>query len=286
MQGGLYDPVPPSSIPLLSRRMRAFSGMPRDFQAGRQATKLWTEACQPEFESAPSCGEAKRTPIRLAALRGSRISETRETTKGSAELKFRIQSSPAEKSDANSLFGAYHRFRSVGRFWASASLRKTARTRRVQVMAPMVTLRTVWATTSDLRAGHRRTDTETVVHAVLDNYATHKHPKVLAWLSRHPRWVFHFTPTSASWLNAVENFFSKMTRQRIRRGVFHSIVDLQSAINAYLAKGAVPRGKGIVRPHGSACRHAPARYASRTSRALPFASSAQGVPVISSVQRR
>jgi hypothetical protein len=53
----------------------------------------------------------------------------------------------------------------------------------------------------------------------LDNYATHKHPKVLAWLARHPRWTFHFT-TSASWRNAVENFFSKMTRQRIRRGVF------------------------------------------------------------------
>jgi hypothetical protein len=57
--------------------------------------------------------------------------------------------------------------------------------------------------------------------------ATHKHPKVLAWLSRHPRWTFHFTPTSASWLNAVENFFSKMARQRIRRGVFRSIADLQ-----------------------------------------------------------
>jgi hypothetical protein len=66
------------------------------------------------------------------------------------------------------------------------------------------------------------------------NYATHKHPKVLAWLSRHPRWIFHFTATSASWLNAVENFFSKMTQQRILRGVFRSIVDLQSAINAYL----------------------------------------------------
>jgi DDE superfamily endonuclease len=55
-------------------------------------------------------------------------------------------------------------------------------------------------------------------------------------LSRHPRWTFHFTPTSASWLNAVENFFSKMTRQRIRRGVFRSIADLQAAINAYLAE--------------------------------------------------
>jgi transposase len=59
---------------------------------------------------------------------------------------------------------------------------------------------------------------------------------VLAWLSRHLRWTFHFTPTSASWLNAVENFFSKMTRQRIRRGVFRSIADLQAAINAYLAQ--------------------------------------------------
>jgi transposase len=75
-----------------------------------------------------------------------------------------------------------------------------------------------------------------LIHAVLDDNATHKHPKVLAWLSRHPRWIFHFTPTSASWLNAVENFFSKMTRQRIRRGVFRSIVDLQSAINAYLTE--------------------------------------------------
>jgi hypothetical protein len=53
---------------------------------------------------------------------------------------------------------------------------------------------------------------------------------VLAWLTRHPRWTFHFTPTSASWFNVVENFFSKMTRQRIRRGVFHSIADLQAMV--------------------------------------------------------
>jgi hypothetical protein len=61
-------------------------------------------------------------------------------------------------------------------------------------------------------------------------------PECLAWLARHPRWTFHFTPTSASWLNAVENFFSKMTRQRIRRGLFRSIADLQAGINAYLAE--------------------------------------------------
>jgi transposase len=87
-----------------------------------------------------------------------------------------------------------------------------------------------------LNAVEREVPAGKLIHAVLDNYATHKHPKVLGWLSRHPRWIFHFTPTSASWLNAVENFFSKMTRQRIRRGVFHSIADLQSAINAYLAE--------------------------------------------------
>jgi transposase len=75
-----------------------------------------------------------------------------------------------------------------------------------------------------------------VIHAILDNYAAHKHPKVLAWLARHPRWIFHFTPTSGSWLNAVETFFSALTRRRIRRGSFRSIVDLQAAINRYIAE--------------------------------------------------
>jgi transposase len=75
-----------------------------------------------------------------------------------------------------------------------------------------------------------------LVHAILDNYGTHKHPKVLAWLGRHPRWTFHFTPTSSSWLNAVETFFAKLTSRRLRRGTFHSLVALQEAINRYLAE--------------------------------------------------
>src|SRR5580692_11768391 len=87
-----------------------------------------------------------------------------------------------------------------------------------------------------LNTVERQVSAGKLIHVVLDNYATHKHPKSLAWLARHPRWTFHFTPTSASWLNAVENFFSKMTRQRIRRGVFRSIADLQAAINGYLAE--------------------------------------------------
>ena len=80
------------------------------------------------------------------------------------------------------------------------------------------------------------------VHVILDNYATHKHPKVRAWLARHPRWTFHFTPTSASWLNAVEGFFSALTRRRLKRGVFVGVVDLQAAINRYVREhNADPR---------------------------------------------
>ena len=73
-----------------------------------------------------------------------------------------------------------------------------------------------------------------LVHAILDNYGTHKHPKVRAWLARHPRWTFHFTPTSCSWPNAVEGFFATLTRRRLRRGSFSALVDLQAAINRYL----------------------------------------------------
>src|ERR1022692_3844320 len=75
-----------------------------------------------------------------------------------------------------------------------------------------------------------------LIHVILDNYAAHKHPKGRAWLGRHPRFVFHFTPTSASWLNAVEGFFAKLTKRRLKRGVFRSIVDLQAAINRFLAE--------------------------------------------------
>ncbi len=72
------------------------------------------------------------------------------------------------------------------------------------------------------------------IHAIADNYATHKHPKVKQWLADHPRWVFHFTPTSASWINAVEGFFSVLTRRRLKRGVFKSVADLQDAITRYI----------------------------------------------------
>ena len=85
-----------------------------------------------------------------------------------------------------------------------------------------------------LNAVEREIPAGKTVHAILDNYAAHKHPAVRQWLARHPRWTFHFTPTSASWLNAVEGFFATLTKRRLKRGVFRSVVDLQAAINRFL----------------------------------------------------
>ncbi|MGZ8899007.1 MAG: IS630 family transposase [Limisphaerales bacterium] len=73
------------------------------------------------------------------------------------------------------------------------------------------------------------------IHLVLDNYATHKTPKVAAWFQKRPRYHLHFTPTSGSWLNQVERWFSKITEQRIRRGVFRHVDELISAIDDYIA---------------------------------------------------
>ena len=85
-----------------------------------------------------------------------------------------------------------------------------------------------------LNAVERAVPAGRIVHAILDDYATHKHPKVQVWLADHPRWVFHYTPTSASWLNAVEGFFSTLTRKRLKRGVFTSVPQLEDAIHRFI----------------------------------------------------
>ena len=72
------------------------------------------------------------------------------------------------------------------------------------------------------------------VHMIVDNYATHKHPKVERWLSRHPRFHMHFTPTGSSWLNMVERFFRDLTENRLRRGAFRSVQELIAAIGEYI----------------------------------------------------
>ncbi len=87
-----------------------------------------------------------------------------------------------------------------------------------------------------LNALEREIPAGKVVHAILDNYAAHKTPEVRRWLARHPRWTFHFTPTSSSWLNAVEGFFAKLSRRRLKRGVFRSVFDLHAAINRFVAE--------------------------------------------------
>ena len=73
------------------------------------------------------------------------------------------------------------------------------------------------------------------IHCIADNYGTHKHPKVQAWLTKHPRFHLHFIPTSSSWLNLVERWFGEITRKRIRRGVFGSVEELEKAIYEYIA---------------------------------------------------
>jgi transposase len=73
------------------------------------------------------------------------------------------------------------------------------------------------------------------LHVVMDNYGTHKHPRVQNWLQRHPRFIPHFIPTSSSWLNLVERWFGELTGKRIRRGVFVSVEDLKQAIEEFLA---------------------------------------------------
>ena len=72
------------------------------------------------------------------------------------------------------------------------------------------------------------------LHLVMDNYGTHKHPRVQAWLGRHPRFIPHFVPTSSSWLNLVERWFGELTSKRVRRGAFFSVEDLQKAILEFL----------------------------------------------------
>ena len=88
----------------------------------------------------------------------------------------------------------------------------------------------------------RETPKDLDIHLIQDNYATHKHPKVKAWLERHPRFKPHFTPTSSSWMNLVERFFADLTEDISRTGSFGSVVELVRDIKAYLVeRNAKPR---------------------------------------------
>jgi transposase len=79
-----------------------------------------------------------------------------------------------------------------------------------------------------------RTPKDKALHLIMDNYSAHKTPEVNSWLAKHPRFHVHFTPTSSSWLNQVERFFRDLTGKCIRRGVFHSVAELQQAMRVYI----------------------------------------------------
>ena len=85
-----------------------------------------------------------------------------------------------------------------------------------------------------LKTIDKQTPAHLDLHLIVDNYATHKTEAVKRWLKHHKRFHLHFTPTSASWLNMVERFFAEITRKRIRRGIFTSVAELESAIMEYL----------------------------------------------------
>jgi len=87
-----------------------------------------------------------------------------------------------------------------------------------------------------LRSIDEQTPAHLDLHLIVDNYATHKHPKVQAWLKRHPRFHMHFTPTSASWLNLIERFFRDLTDREIRRGAFQNVAALIEVITGYIGQ--------------------------------------------------
>ena len=101
------------------------------------------------------------------------------------------------------------------------------------------------------------------VHAICDNYQTHKTKEVQAWLAKHPRFKMHFTPTSSSWINLVERLFAEITRQQIRRGVFKSVAELEAAIETWLTeRNAKPKPfKWTAKAHTILEKNARARQA-------------------------
>jgi len=134
---------------------------------------------------------------------------------------------PMKKGRAGTMTHDYKRHGTTTLFAALDVLEGTVIGRNMQRHRHQEFIRFLNTIEAELPAGK-------LVHVILDNYAVHKHPKVRRWLDRHQRFTFHFVPTSCSWLNAVEGFFAKLTRRRLKRGVFRSVVDLQAAINRFV----------------------------------------------------
>ena len=100
--------------------------------------------------------------------------------------------------------------------------------------ASVALLRDMASRDPGLRLIERKTPKHLQLHLIVDNYATHKHSDVQQWLAKHPRFVMHFTPTGASWLNMVERFFRDISENRIKRDSFTSVAELEQAIAQYI----------------------------------------------------
>ena len=96
-----------------------------------------------------------------------------------------------------------------------------------------------------------------LIHAIVDNHATYKHPKVRQRLDRRQRFTIHFAPTSCSWLNAVEGFLAKLSKRRLKRGVFRSVADLQVSINRFVEDANMARLDQIRATYDSSGRFHP-----------------------------
>jgi transposase len=135
---------------------------------------------------------------------------------------------PLKKGRAATMTHDYKRHGTTTLFAAMSTLDGSVISRCAQRHRP-----TEWL--DFLRQIDRETPKQKQLHLVCDNYATHKHPTVQAWLEKPPRFHMHFTPTSASWLNMVERFFRSLSTDRLERGVFKSVPELTAAIEEYLA---------------------------------------------------
>jgi transposase len=101
-----------------------------------------------------------------------------------------------------------------------------------------------------LKVIERETPAGLAIHLIIDNYATHKHPAVKAWLAQHPRFHLHFTPTSSSWLNLVERFFRDLTEDVVREGSFGSVAELVTAMETYLSERNLAPKRYVWRQQG------------------------------------
>jgi transposase len=146
---------------------------------------------------------------------------------------------PMKKGRAGTMTNAYKRNGTTTLFAALNVLEGTVTGRNMQRHRHQEFISFLNALERELPAGM-------TIHAILDNGSSHKTPEVRRWLGRHPRWTFYLTPTSSSWLNAVEGFFATLTPRRLKQGVFHSVFVLQAAISRYVAEHNATEAKPFV----------------------------------------